>query len=156
MLTQDRLKELLHYDPATGVFLWLVRTSNRICVGSEAGRIDTAGYRAIRIDGELYYAHRLAFFYMLGEWPEITDHKNRCRADNRWINLRSTDHCGNSHNKGPEASSKSGYRGVSWHKGARKWAAEKWLRGVKHYLGLFETPEAAYEAITDFQRAQGI
>jgi hypothetical protein len=88
-LTQQRLHELLHYDPSTGAFTWRVAPNRRIIAGSVAGVTETNGYRRIRIDGRQYGAHRLAWLYMHGEFPpNDIDHINRTRDDNRSTNLR--------------------------------------------------------------------
>jgi len=89
MITQERLKEVLNYNPETGVFMWMVAPNRRIPINSEAGVLDKEkGYIAIRIDGVKYLAHRLAILYTDGYWPENTvDHGNRVRSDNRRINL---------------------------------------------------------------------
>ncbi len=66
-LTQARLKELLHYDPETGVFTWRVRSCNRWPTpGRVAGTPDGKGYLMVVIDGQRYKCHRLAFLYMAG------------------------------------------------------------------------------------------
>ena len=88
MLTINRLKEVLRYDAETGLFTWIVRTSNRVKIGSVAGTL-VCGYLSIHIDGERFQAHRLAWFYMKGNWPYAQlDHRNGVRSDNRWNNLR--------------------------------------------------------------------
>src|SRR5690606_34614864 len=89
MLTQQRLKELLYYDPETGIFTRLVgRSGPRARAGDVAGSDNGKGYIRIYVDGRPYKAHRLAWFYMHGEWPEEIDHRNGERADNRLSNLR--------------------------------------------------------------------
>ena len=67
MLTTNRLRRLLSYEPATGLFRWLVRPSNRVNIGDIAGTIDAAGYVVIKIAGQRYYANRLAVLYVTGE-----------------------------------------------------------------------------------------
>ncbi|MCK9994454.1 MAG: hypothetical protein Dbin4_02974, partial [Alphaproteobacteria bacterium] len=98
-LTQSRLKELLHYDPDTGVFTRRVQTSSNARVGDVAGCLHPEGYRHIQIDGKRYAAHRLAWLYMTGEWPtNQLDHLNGVRDDNRWGNLREATHGQNQQN----------------------------------------------------------
>lgn len=88
ILTQARLKELLHYDPETGVWTRLVATSNSIRIGDVAGGVNH-GYVRISVDGRKYSAHRLAFLYQTGAWPSAeVDHWNLDKADNSWGNLR--------------------------------------------------------------------
>lgn len=69
MLTQCRLRELLSYDPDRGIFVWRVKAARNTIIGSEAGRISSGGYREIGVGGRLYFAHRLAWLYVHGEWP---------------------------------------------------------------------------------------
>ena len=88
MITQSELKELLNYDPATGVFTWLV-SRGRVKASSVAGHVHSRGYIVIMVDGRRHLAHRLAFVYMTGTFPDDqVDHINEIKADNRWINLR--------------------------------------------------------------------
>lgn len=157
MLTQERLRELLTYRPDTGEFVWRKKTSNRVKIGERAGRVAVNGYRGIRIDNTLHYAHRLAYLYVTGGWPsEQIDHINRVRDDNRWCNLRPATCSENQQNLGLAPTNTSGYRGVSYHRAARKWSAERWVAGVKHYLGLFPTAEAARTAWLEFSLARGL
>lgn len=146
-LTQDRLRELLHYEPATGLFTWLVVKGRRGLPGKQAGTVNHHGYVCITIDGKKLKAHRLAWLYVNGEVPagEI-DHINRCRTDNRIENLRVVDSRLNKENKLKLSNNKSGYKGVSWHERAGKWQAHVRTLGRSHYLGLFVSAEDAYAA----------
>lgn len=100
-LTQEILRDLLDYNPETGVWTWrnpLPRSKMK--PGDLAGRITDGGRRQIRIASGFYYASRLAWLYMTGEWPkEEIDHVNRVRDDDRWINLREATHSQNSFNR---------------------------------------------------------
>lgn len=89
MLTVERLKALLEYEPETGAFRWKSPTNQRIRRGIATGRVGTKGYLYIGIDRKSYMAHRLAWLYVHGHWPlEQIDHINRIKTDNRIANLR--------------------------------------------------------------------
>lgn len=138
MLTQGRLKELLHYSPETGLFVWLIRRSGNVPAGRVAGGLNQDGYWMIEIDGRGYGAHRLAFLYMLGRWPAgVADHENRRRSDNRWGNLRDATHGQNVANSGLRKNNTLGYRGIRRH--GKKFAAYASVDGKQKYLGLFDT-----------------
>lgn len=123
-ITQERLKQLLDYNPETGLFTWKIRTSNRVSVGDAAGAKMVVGYWTISIDGKAFLAHRLAFFYMTGAWPIEIDHKDRNGLNNRWENLRNADEHDNKFNKGPQSNSKSGLKGVCWSARDKRWIAQ--------------------------------
>jgi hypothetical protein len=147
-LTADRLRELLHYDPETGVFTWRVK---RRCVeaGAAAGSISPSRYRTIMVAGKNYQAHRLAWLYTTGEWPaEDIDHINGVRSDNRIANLRTCTRAQNSQNT-CKRSNRSGARGVWWHARAQKWAAGITVNYKAHHLGLFDDIESASAAYVD-------
>lgn len=160
-MTLDYLKTILTYVPSSGVFRWRVKHSKKVVKGAVAGGRNVAGYTVIGIDGKTHYAHRLAWFYMTGDWPSQIDHKNGDRADNRWRNLRVATHQQNILNAKLAKSNTSGSKGVSWHKAAGKWSAYIILDGKKRHLGLHETPaeahaeymKAAKAAQPDFARA---
>jgi len=123
-LTQTRLKELLSYDPGTGIFVWRVYRNQIAKVGSRAGHINCHGYRHIIVDRKQYKASRLAWLYMEGYFPEYeVDHKDRVRDNNKWSNLlHKTPQC-NSRNRSVRSDNKTGVPGVSWHKRLKKWQA---------------------------------
>lgn len=141
MLTQQRLRELVDYNPETGVFLWRSNTSKYPAQslkreGKLATSVNGTGYNQLYLDGEKFYASRLAWLYMTGEWPDhYIDHENQTRADDRWVNLREATPSNNSTNKKLLSSNTSGCRGV-WKQNGR-WCVRITVRGVVHYLGSF-------------------
>ena len=140
-LTQARLKELLDYDPETGVFTRLKTVSNASGAKKSdiAGCINkTDGYRRIRIDGKDFLASRLAFLYMEGYFPEYdVDHKNRIRYDDRWCNLRHASRQCNLRNCSTRSDNKSRIVGISWLKRDQKWRASITISGKAFNLGHF-------------------
>ena len=145
-LTQARLKELLNYCPDTGQFIW--RVTRRVKAGSIAGaRHPTQGYIAIKIDGVLYRAHRLAWLYSFGYWPpDDVDHINRIRDDNRLHNLRLATRAQNCQNRRIRTDNKSGYPGVNWHSRDLKWRAYINIRNKNVSLGYFDVLDDAIAA----------
>lgn len=147
VITQSRLKEVLHYDPETGVFTWLAQTGNRIKIGDIAGAVGAAGHRYVGVDRKLYFSHRLAWLYVTGSWPRNQiDHRNGVRDDNRIANLREAAPGQNQQNIKLPSTNKSGFMGVSWSRQKRKWAAHIMLAKRSKYLGYFTTPEDAHAA----------
>jgi hypothetical protein len=150
-LTQARLKELLDYNPETGVLTWIARTSkfgkNR--VGTIAGGFDAKGYRQIRVDGVLNLEHRLVWMYVHGEFPPpetpFIDHPAGDPSNNRLINLRLCTNTQNQGNRGKNSNNKSGFKGVSWHIAAKSYCAQivNPLTGKKECYYGYTTPEEA-------------
>lgn len=155
-----RLKELLDYDPHTGVFVWNVATGRRVKPGSVAGHRKRDGYIRIRIDGEPYRAHRLAFVFMTGECPEFIDHINGDTSDNRIGNLRECTVAQNQHNQKPQKGRSSKFKGVSWAKRDRRWTSAIKAYGIRKHLGSFTSEidaamaydKAASELFGDFAK----
>lgn len=144
-LTHCRLCELLKYDPQTGKWRWL-KTRRGIAAGP-AGCINTDGYLVVRIDGILYYGHRLAWFYMKREWPPFEiDHKNTTPGDDRWDNLRPATHAQNQKNSKKYRSNTSGSKGVSRTPNSATWRASIRVDGQQIHLGCFPTKDGARQA----------
>ena len=124
MLTQKELKELLHYNPDTGVFTWLVnRGPNK--AGNVADNTTKKGYTRFLVGGSNYQSHRLAWLYMTGEWPRKgIDHINGVKDDNRWVNLREATQRQNLYNRESIKGSSSKHKGVYWAKWAKKWVVK--------------------------------
>jgi hypothetical protein len=149
-LSADRLRELLHYDPETGIFTWKVRAANRITVGQIAGTI-SEGYVLCRVDGTMYRAHRLAWLYMTGAWPQgEVDHINHCRSDNRIANLRDVSFALNQQNRKKSSRNAAGLTGVTPH--GLRWRARVKLDGKLVSLGTHDTPEQAHSAYVEAKR----
>jgi hypothetical protein len=147
MLTQERLKELLHYDAETGVFTRIATAGGRGKIGDIAGTITNKGYLHITIDSKLHLGHRLSFLYMTGAFPkDFTDHIDGDKLNNRWTNLRECTHAENHQNRVSNKGSSSKYPGVSWHKRDQKWQARITINGKEKHLGYFDTEEAAHAA----------
>lgn len=148
MLTAERLRELLHYDPETGAFTWRSSPRYRIEAGARAGYLDTSlDYRRIRVDGVQYLEHRLVWLYVHSRWPcEQIDHANGMRDDNRLANLRECTHAENQQNHGANPRNRSGYPGVDWYAALSKWRARIRVEGRGRHLGYFTDLEEAAEA----------
>lgn len=146
-LTADELKEVLSYDPDTGVFCNRVRRSTNAAPGSIAGGMRVGGYERISIQGRRYYSHRLAWLYVYGRWPDgEIDHANGIRNDNRICNLRVASRSQNLQNQRIRDANTSGYKGVSLCKIKSKWKSQIGINGKMVWLGWFETAEAAHAA----------
>ena len=146
-LTAERLRELLLYDPETGVFTWKVRPCQSLQINSLAGYKEPQGYWVICINGAYYKAHRLAWLYLHEAWPEdCIDHINGIRDDNRCVNLREATKFENQQNtKSKRGNGRFGL-GTSYRKDVGKWSSEIRFSGHRKYLGLFDTQEEAHQA----------
>ena len=140
MLTQERLKQLLHYDPESGEFMRLA-TMGRFTAGSLVGTMGKNGYIAISVDGKRYLAHRLAWLYVYGEWPAEIDHRNRKRTDNRLDNIRVATRAQNGVNGSAMCTSGTGLRGVHLHKPSGRYRAQIVKGSKTHSLGYFTYKE---------------
>jgi len=138
MLTQDRLKECLDYDPSTGVFrLKIHRHGTTREIGDVVGSMTVGGYVETCVDQHTLGLHRLAFLYMTGEIPSgHIDHKNRDKTDNRWENLRAVSAAQNAQNIiSPRKDNTCGFRGV--YRYGNKFRAKINLNGKQIHLGTF-------------------
>jgi hypothetical protein len=146
LITLEKLKEILFYDPNTGHWFWLDDRHHKIVIGTKAGHLHSRGYIVIKINDKAYKAHRLAWFYMTGVWPDPeVDHENTIKHDNRWCNLREATKTQNKENTSKYKNNKCGLKGVSYHKSTGKYRASISIDKRSKHLGLRDTPEEAFE-----------
>ena len=145
-LTAERLRELMHYDPATGIFTRLLKTRNSINVGGIVGSMNSSGYLLTSIDNERHRMHRLAWLYHYGEWPSgHVDHIDGIKTNNAIKNLRDVDPLTNVQNqRRARVNNKSGFLGVS--SGGGLYRASITKNGKQISLGMFGSPDLAHQA----------
>lgn len=149
IVSAERLRELLTYDPEAGLFIWRVNRRGPVKAGDIAGHLSKSdGYIYMKIDGRRYSAHRLAWLHATSNWPiaEI-DHIDRDRTNYKLSNLREATSAQNKQNAGPRSDKRySTFTGVSWYKPTMRWRAYIMLNGRYIHLGCFDTEEAAHLA----------
>lgn len=147
----DLLRQL-SYDASTGTFRWLISKGGNARIGQEAGCVNAVGYRAILINRRNYLAHRLAWFYVKGAWPQfMIDHADRNRLNNAIGNLREAT---NSQNQGNKYSIGFSERVDPAHPDrVNKFESRIGVDGKLKHLGCFPTAEAARAAYIDAHRA---
>lgn len=140
MLDQKTVKELLHYDPETGIFMWrknrgrLAKANNVAgCVHKKDGRV------RIKLFGTSYLAHRLAWIYVYGTWPKHNiDHIDHNPRNNRIKNLRDVTKKENNKNQKLHKTNKSGFCGVHFEKESGKWVAQVRIEDKQKKLGRYK------------------
>lgn len=142
-LTYDVASEWLRYDPETGDIFW-TKDQGKRRAGKIAGGSLMKGYKRLRIDGQAYSHHRVAWLLMAGEWPKgEIDHINHVRTDNRWCNLREA-------TRSQNAANIRGRGKLGFPKGVRrsrnKFAAQACHEGRMVHVGVFDTVEQAHAA----------
>lgn len=145
-LTAEIVRELLSYDPDTGVFTWIKRVAHRVQVGSVAGT-RCKRHARLMILSKQRLAHRVAWLYVHGEWPKnVIDHINRDGFDNRLCNLRDVTQSENLQNASVSRKNKSGVTGVRFDVKRGKWVAEIKANYQNMSLGRFATKDEAVAA----------
>lgn len=145
-MTQEELKQVLHYDPETGAFTWRVTLGKKGLAGSRAGYCNPeSGYVAIKIRGVRYFAHSLAWLYVHGVFPKMVDHRDCNPANNAIANLREATYQLNLANARVDPRNKLGLKGV-YRNGKSGYGASITVNYKKTYLGTFRSPEEASDA----------
>lgn len=155
MVTLDRLREVVSYDASTGIFVWKISPRFSVPAGSVITPSKSHKYVHIGIDGKAYKAHRLAWLYTNGVWPdEIIDHINGDTTDNRISNLRDCSKAINAQNQRvPHKRNTTGYLGVTKTGSLKRpYRAQINTGGHIAYIGIFETPQMAHEAYLSRKR----
>lgn len=151
MITQARLKELVSYDPNTGLFQWNYSWGSRRKRGEVAGRLHHSGAIELILDNKFYRAHRLAWIYIYGDSSvdgyEV-DHKDRDQTNNKLENLRLASRSQNAMNRAKQCNNSSGFKGVYKTKRSlsKPWCANIQLNGRMKNLGYFSSPKEAAKA----------
>jgi hypothetical protein len=143
MITQQELKELLHYNPETGIFTWKVSPARQVFSGDIAGTKRKDGYIQIKVKNKLILSHRLAWIYMYGYLPKYIDHINGQRDDNRIINIREVSNQQNSLNSKISKNNTSGIKGVYWDKSRNKWTVRLSIDGKCKFFKRFDDIDLA-------------
>ena len=152
-LTQDALKNVLEYDADTGKFSWKVRVAKHVTVGDEPGGIDSMGYWSINLGGKHQKAHRLAWLYTYGYFPDThIDHINRVKTDNRIVNLRLATVSQNAMNKDKQRNNTSGHKGVYLAKKSQKWVAQCTVNKVTKHIGTYSDLGEAKAAYVEYAK----
>lgn len=145
MITQSRLKELLHYDADSGLFYYRKSTGRKKAFSVAGSLRKKDGYVRICLDNVHYLAQRLAWLYVTGEWPEHdTDHIDMCRSNNRFSNLRAATRSQNMSNSGARRNNTTGYKGVF--KNRSGFSARITVGYQDIYLGSFKSAKEASTA----------
>jgi hypothetical protein len=145
MITQEYLKEILDYNPETGIFTWKIKKNGTKGINSIAGHIDKKGYFRIKINSISHKAHRLAWLYVYGNTPKgQIDHVNGVKHDNKISNLRIVSNRENCQNRIEHRQGK--LVGCYYNKRDKKWQAQIQINGKQTFIGLFETQREAHAA----------
>ena len=150
-ICQERLKEVLHYNPENGEWAWLATKANQINTGDSAGCISGTGYRYIKVDGIAYKSSRLAWLYQKGYFPEHDiDHKDRVRDNDIWTNLRHVTRSCNTKNSRIRSDNSTGVVGVSFSQKYNSWRVRidiaKKTKSIGSFPNFIDAVRARYEA----------
>lgn len=165
----DTIRQLVMYDPFTGIFVWKYRdrkwfktdTAYKSWNTKYAGKtcfntVDLEGYHIGSVLGKKLYAHRVAWALINNQWPDNEiDHENGIRSDNRYLNLFDKTHKGNGLNQGLKITNTSGVNGVQWHKNRKKWHASIRIGGKLKHIGVYKNIDEAAQARRKAEIAAG-
>lgn len=164
MLTVEKLKSVLNYDPETGVFTWKPgarrigrgRADDPVVAGSTTTATCGKSYVHISIDGKRYYAHRLVVLWFTGSLPKNqVDHIDGNGLNNRVENVREVNSVDNNRNRRRGKRNKSGVVGVQWHVGCRRWIANISVNSKLVHIGYFKRFDDAVAARKSAERRFG-
>lgn len=136
------LGDRVEYVPNEGRFIWLKSRGGKQD-GETVGTLNN-GYLSYRSSIGEIKIHRLVYYIHNKVLPEIVDHINMNKLDNRIVNLRNVDKSLNQRNQSLRKDNSSGFKGVSLHKRTGKWGVRVSYNGKYKHFGLYDSPlEAA-------------
>jgi hypothetical protein len=149
MISVERLRELLEYDGER--LIWKVTRPGTAAKGRPAGSLVSfphgLKYMRLKIDGQCHRAHRVIWALVYGEWPaNHIDHIDGNGLNNRIENLRDVDPAGNAKNRKRYDRNTSGFSGVTWREGRKRWLSRIRVNGRLIHLGYFVELEDARDA----------
>lgn len=138
-MNQTDLKSLLEYH-SDGYFVWK-KGHPGYSAGSRVGGKHPSGYYQAHVRGKRWQMHRLVFLYHHGYLPEIIDHINGDKEDNRIENLRPVTKAQNSWNMKGWVGNKN----VDWIQSRKRWRVMVMKESKNHFGGYFKNEEDAIE-----------
>lgn len=151
-ITPELLHELFEYRD--GELYRKTKSHTRAKIGERVGVITPQGYVQVGIKYRYYSAHRLIFLMHHNYLPDLVDHIDRNRANNRIENLRDATSTVNNQNRSDNKNNTSGVRGVTWHKRDKGWQVVGRANNKYKYLGIFKELNKAKQVIEDFNAKQ--
>jgi hypothetical protein len=148
-IDQELLDKFFHYDD--GKLYWKISPQQRVKVGDEVGCLSSEGYIKIRFLNKPYGIHRIIFFMFNGTWPEMIDHIDGNKSNNRIENLRSATNQQNQWNTGLIKDNKSGHKGVCFNKQINKWYVSATLNKKQIGLGYYSDLSEAISVRKKFE-----
>lgn len=169
-MLEKLVKLTISYVPETGKLYWRERDSlcikelgmdtstvkhfNNTFAGNEIINKANTGYIQICFkfrndvisEDITLLGHRVAWFIYYGEWPDLLDHIDGDRCNNKISNLRKVTHSENMYNIKNRSDSSSGVTGVSFKKDKGKWKAYYTKGGKQVHLGYFNNFDDACNA----------
>jgi hypothetical protein len=152
LITAERVRELVSYDPETGLFFWRQREHGPRA-GTQTGKPRHDGYCRVFLDGRSYLAHRLAWLITYDVWPAVdVDHIDGNPSNNRIANLRSTSRSQNLYNQKLPVNNKTGRKGVCFDPARGLYAAYITVGKKRIPLGRFAKLETAIEVRAEAEK----
>lgn len=145
MLTQERANELFEYREDGNLYWKVDRVRKKI--GDKVSSKSAVGYLEVRFDNQLWLCHRIVFLMHYGSIPNVIDHIDGNRSNNKISNLRAATSSQNGANSKARKNNTSGFKGVSYIKPTGKWHAYINKDRKRTNIGHFVTFEEAKEAV---------
>jgi len=138
--TQEQLKAM--FDYIDGKLVWKVKRK-RVNVGDLAGVVHPNGYLRTGLNGRIHLNHRLIFMFHHGYLPEIVDHIDGNKLNNKIENLRGANKITNQQNQKIKKENTSGYKNVSFCKQTKNWVVQIKVNGRSKTVGRYADIEFA-------------